>query len=33
MVGGHDTDHLVELQIARKIGNGLAAILVTLLLQ
>ena len=34
MVGGHDTDHLVELLIAQEIGNGLlAAILVTLLLQ
>ena len=34
MVGGHGTDHTVEVLIAQFIGNGLlAAILVTLLLR
>jgi len=34
MVGGHDTEHLVELLIAQYIGNGLlAAILVVVLLR
>ena len=34
MVGGHGTDHIVELLIAQFIGNGLlAAVLVTLLLR
>jgi hypothetical protein len=34
MVGGHETDHLVEVVIAQEIGNGLlAAILVALLLR
>ena len=34
MVGGHGTDHSVEILIAQFIGNGLlAAILVTLLLR
>jgi len=34
MVGGHGTDHVVELLIAQFIGNGLlAAILVVVLLR
>jgi len=34
MVGGHGTDHIVELLIAQFIGNGLlAAILVVVLLR
>ena len=34
MVGGHGTDHAVEVLIAQFIGNGLlAAILITLLLR
>jgi hypothetical protein len=34
MVGGHDTEHIVELLIAQYIGNGLlAAILVVVLLR
>ncbi len=34
MVGGHGTDHSVEILIAQFIGNGLlAAILVTLILR
>ncbi len=34
MIGGHSADHMVEVEIAQFIGNGLlAAILVTLLLR